>query len=130
MANSQAGDAEQQAEPLPRQHPLAEPAIGQRRRQHRLQADHERDQAGGQPVLDRSEHAAEIAAVHQGAGHGAVEYTGAVRPFRPGEHDDDGEQQHDRDHAQRQECHRLRIGQAEFGADESGRPQHDKDGGR
>jgi hypothetical protein len=68
-----AGDTEQQAEPLPRQHPLAEPAIGQRRGQHRLQADHQRDQAGRQPVLDRSEHAAEIETVHQGAGHGAVE---------------------------------------------------------
>ena len=62
-----AGDAEREAGPLPRRHPLAQQPVRQGRGQDRLQAHHQRGEARRQLVVDRDEHAAEIAAMHQQA---------------------------------------------------------------
>ena len=83
-----AGDAEREAGPLPRRHPLAEQPVRQRRGQDRLQAHHQRGKARRQLVVDRDEHAAEIAAMHEQAGHRAVQHARARRPGRPGQQND------------------------------------------
>src|SRR5580704_4518055 len=65
-----AGKSERQAKPLSRQNALAEPAIGKRRGQDRLQAYDQRDQTRRDAVLDGGENAAEVTAVDQRTGHG------------------------------------------------------------
>ena len=67
-----ADEAEREAKPLPRQHALAEPAVGDGRGQDRLKADDQRDEARGQPVGDSDEHAREIHAMNHEAGDGRV----------------------------------------------------------
>ena len=63
MAAGSAKEAQREPKQLPRHHPLAEPAVGDRRGQDRLQADDEHREAGRKAVLYGNEHAAEIEAV-------------------------------------------------------------------
>ena len=125
-----AGDAEQQPCPLPRDHAFAEPAVGECRGEDRLQADHQRHQTGGQVVVQRDEHTAEIEPVHEDPGDRAVHDLVTAGPGRARQHDHDAYQQSDERHAQRQEGQRLRIRQPELRADESGGPQHHEHAGR
>ena len=121
-----ADDAEREAEPLPRRNPLAEQTIGQRRRQHRLQRNDHRYEAGRHFLRDRDEYTTEIAAMHQQSDHRAVPQIGANWPFRLRDQHDHAQQYDHRGHPDGQKRHRLGIGHAELAADEAGRPQHQK----
>ena len=125
-----AEEPEREPNPLQEPHALAEPAAGDRRGQHRLQAQHQRDHSGRQPVPDRDEHAAETEAMHQQAGDRAMRHAARARPFRPRQREYRAKQHHDRAHAQRQERQRFGIGKSKLGADKASRPQHDEHRGR
>jgi|GEM_PF-2219496 len=78
-------------------------------------------------MRDRNRGAAEIKAVHQNAGHRAVEDLGAVQPFRPRDRGDHRHHDHHERHADRQIGQRFGAAEGVFGADEAGAPQHHKD---
>ncbi|KAH2775699.1 hypothetical protein KXW38_001308, partial [Aspergillus fumigatus] len=65
-------EVEHQAAPLQRRHLFAEPAVGDGRGQDRLQARNQRGEAGRNRMRDRDRGAAEIEAVNENAGNGAV----------------------------------------------------------
>ena len=125
-----AEETEREAEPLPRRDALAEEAVGNGRRQHRLQADDERGKPGGDAVFDRNEHAAEVEPVHHKPGQDAVKDTGAVGPFRPGQRDDEDKQRDHRAHPQREKRQRLDISETKFRADKPRCPEQDENARR
>ena len=120
---------EDEADPLPRRDALAEPAIGESRCQHRLQADDEGRERRRKAVFNRDEDAADIKAVHHQAGQHAVHDAGPVGPFRTRDKNNEAQQQHHAKHAQREECHRFGVWQPELAADKAGRPEHDENAG-
>jgi len=65
--------------------------------------------------------------MHQKAGNHAVAYTGAARPSRPCDGDDDRHQRDHHGHADREIGQRLGISQHIFGGDKAGAPEHHKD---
>ena len=72
------------------------------------------------PLMDRAEHAAEIAGLDQNAGDGDMQCI--ARRGGPGRARKQDERQHEGEHAgeaQQQEGQRFGVGQAELGADES-----------
>ena len=129
----QTQQAQAQAQPLPvrdamaRALPLlrAQPQGGQQR----LQADDQGHQPGTQPPLDRDPHPAQVAAMHQHAGHRQVQPLHAIaRPAGPGQHDPHAEGQQRAGIAQGQEAHRRRMGHAETRDHEAGAPDQHEDG--
>ena len=80
-----AGKPDQQPAPLHRGHAFAQPAVRDGRRQDRLQARDQRRKASRNRQRDRDRRAAEVNAVHQNAGDGAVPDLDAVRPCGPGD---------------------------------------------
>ena len=112
--------------PLQRRDALAEPAVGDRRGQDRLQARDQRRQPGRNRMRDRNRRAAEIESVHQNAGDGAVGDADTIRPFRPRDRHDDRHQPHHDRHADREIGQRLGVVEHVFGADEAGAPEHDE----
>ena len=120
-----AGQAEDEAAPLARQHALAEPGAGEQHGEQRLQPDDHRARARRHAGLDRHEHAAEVERVHErrrrrrgGRLRAAWATSRASRARRrPSARATSSE-------AHEQERERRRVRQPVLRGDEAGAPQH------
>ena len=128
----QTTQAQCQAQPLPATDLLGRSALPcplrhPDRREHRLQTHNQSGQAGTHAGFDRHPHAAQVACVHQGAGHSQVQpLAAAFRPDRAAKLYPDQKADDRKAVTQGQKGERRRIRQAELGNNEAGAPDQHK----